>query len=71
MSIVRDPKLVEGYFTLLTTAMDRYAAVTGKADDVAQNAAIFANVIEHFQYPPRPDLQPYAQRLREHYLLTK
>jgi hypothetical protein len=65
--IVRDPKLVDGYFNLLTAAYDRYIAVTGNAKLVATSAGILAKAMEEYKYPPRPDLQPYAQRLRERY----
>lgn len=64
---VRDPKLVDGYFNLLTLAFDRYAAVTGKASLVATSANILAKGMDDYKYPPRPDLKPYAQRLREKY----
>jgi len=64
---VRDPKLVDGYFNLLTLSFDRYLAVTEKTDAITSTTAILAKAMEDYQYPPRPDLKPYAQRLREKY----
>jgi len=64
---MRDPKLVDGYFNLLTLSFDRYIAVTKNADTIAVIAAGLATAMEDNQNPPRPDLKPYAQRLREKY----
>ncbi len=65
----RDPTLIDGYFGLLTLSLDRYIAVTGKADNAAVSADLMANTLETSRYPSRPDLKPYAQRLRERYPL--
>jgi hypothetical protein len=68
---VRDLHLVDGFFALLTTSLDRYQAVTGKTATVSTMATTLAQAMETYQYPPRPDLQPYAQRLRARYPETK
>ena len=54
--VMRNPKLVEGYFTLLTLSIDRCIAVSGKADSLATNIANLANTIDNANHPPRPDL---------------
>jgi hypothetical protein len=49
----------------LTLSLDRYQTVTGKPAPGAAAATAIAQAMEDYEYPPRPDLKPYAEKLRE------
>ena len=65
LQIASNPHFTEILFALLTTTLDRYAAVTPDAKLVRYEAHHLATVLAN---RPIYDMKPYAKRLREQYL---
>ena len=65
LQIASNPHFTEILFALLTTTLDRYAAVTADAKLVRYEAHHLAGVLAN---RPIYDMKPYAKRLREQYL---
>ncbi len=68
MTIVRDPKLLEGYFSLMTLELDRLRAANVIAD---LPSAVRVNIIGVLASAKRADLQPYIQQLQEKYVTPR